>query len=122
MTVKLYSGIAMPKVGPYEAVTAQFTRKVRVDGKLHTFLIVTYGAYNAMGLIGTERNGVAILNATAMCVVLDDEAKQSGGWYYGFSVASDTKARTRAKELYVMPMREFREFIVSHPRYRGRMS
>jgi hypothetical protein len=124
VSVTMSSINAAKKFGQYEASTVQFRRKLTVNGKRHTFLIINYGAYNAMGLIGTERNGIAILNETARSVVLDGEAPQSMGWYYGFGqdTASEAKTRHRAAELFVMPSRDFRKFILAHPRYRGHLS
>ena len=36
-----------------------------------SFRVLLYGAYNAMGLIGTEKNGIAVLDEDRRQVVLD---------------------------------------------------
>lgn len=66
----------MKKVGPYEAVTHDF---VRDDG----YRILLSGAYNAMGLVGTEYNGIAVLDERSKSVVTDCIGRQASGWYYG---------------------------------------
>ena len=66
----------MKKVGPYEAVTHDF---VRDDG----YRILLSGAYNAMGLVGTEYNGITVLDERSKSVVTDCIGRQASGWYYG---------------------------------------
>lgn len=64
----------MTKVGPYEAVTHDH---VREDG----YRILLSGAYNAMGLIGPEHNGIAVLDEVNKQVVTDCVGRQASGWY-----------------------------------------
>lgn len=66
----------MKKVGPYEAVTHDH---VRGDG----YRILISGAYNAMGLIGLEYNGIVVLDERELQVVTDCVGRQASGWYYG---------------------------------------
>ena len=70
------------KLGPYERVSRNETRKVG-DEDLR---LVLYGAYNAMGLVGSECNGVAVLSDTRMTVICDELGIESSG-YYGPSAA-----------------------------------
>ena len=55
-----------PRLGPYMGVTRDEKR-----GKLR---FVMYNAYNAYGLIGTEYNGIAVLNDEERNVVTDNLA------------------------------------------------
>ena len=49
-----------------------------------TFHVFTYQAYDAMGLIGSECNGVAICDVDNRNVVCDEIAKEGTG-YFGVS-------------------------------------
>ncbi len=66
----------MKKEGPYEAITHDV---VRDDG----YRILISGAYNALGLIGSEYNGIVVLDEKDKTVVTDCIGRQSSGWYYG---------------------------------------
>lgn len=71
-------------VGPYMGVTRdqKVSFKVRGQRKPRTFRVLVYGAYNAMGLIGSEHNGLAILDEDNMAVLCDKiECEDSG--YFG---------------------------------------
>jgi hypothetical protein len=59
---------ALTEVGPYVRVT--FNEQRTANGT--TYRIVAYGAYNASGLIGTECNGILILNEDRRDVVADE--------------------------------------------------
>lgn len=109
------------RLGQYESSTVQYHRRLTVDGKRHTFAIFNYGAKNAFGLIGTEYNGVAIVNETTKRVVLDGEAPQPSGWYYGTG-GNPTPSAIRAADIQLMNAKEFRAFIVSHRNYRGTLA
>jgi hypothetical protein len=60
----------LPNVGPFNFVWAD---KFVSFGKMK-FRVVGYCAYNAMGLIGTEYNGIAILSENDKAVVTDNIA------------------------------------------------
>lgn len=67
-----------PSVGPFVGVTRDKT----VDfGPGKKFRIVVYGAYNACGLIGPERNGIAILNEDRRDVVTSDIEPITTGYF-----------------------------------------
>jgi hypothetical protein len=70
-------GAPVEKMGPYEMVRRQDARTFGED----TYRIVLYGAYNAMGLIGTECNGIVVMEetATTMDTIVDEIAKESTG-------------------------------------------
>ena len=67
------------QVGPFVGVSFDATRTFS-NGR--SFRFVVYGAYNAFGLIGSEKNGVAILDNDALTVVVD-ELEQGASGYYG---------------------------------------
>ena len=56
-----------------------------------TFRIITYQAYNAFGLVGSEFNGVAILDEDSKKVVARNIGKTSSG-YYGVTKAQNKLA------------------------------
>ena len=64
----------------------QFEKEVtfKVNGKDRHFHLFTYQAYDAMGLVGCEMNGVAICDADKR-QVLCDEIKKQGTGYFGAS-------------------------------------
>lgn len=64
-------------VGPYTGV--QFDR-VREYENGRSLRILTYQAFNAMGLIGSECNGVAVLDEDSKGVVTDEMAKGPSGY------------------------------------------
>lgn len=71
-----------------------------------TFLIITYQAYNAFGLIGPEQNGVAILDKDQGEVLCDQIGVQDTG-YHGASV----KQVELFHEILGMPWEKFRAFV-----------
>lgn len=99
----------MNSVGPYTNVSYDTTIKF---GYRH-FKIILYGAYNALGLIGSEKNGIAILDETLMQVVLDEHCCESSG-YYGPSKEQVDEFNRIAN----LSESEFVEFVNSHPRTR----
>lgn len=65
--------LSNPRVGPYMGVSHDVTR-----GR---YRLMVYGAYNAFGLIGSEHNGIAVLDNQDMCVVADRLFQQDSGYY-----------------------------------------
>lgn len=61
------------RVPPYEYV--QYDVDVK-DG----YRLILYGAYNAMGLIGSEHNGIALLDNKRREVIADRVVEESSGW------------------------------------------
>jgi hypothetical protein len=55
-------------IGPFERVTGD---KIRDVGQ-EQYRILLYGAYNAMGLVGSESNGIAVLSEDRNNVVCDE--------------------------------------------------
>jgi hypothetical protein len=75
-----------------------------------TFRVVLYGAYNAYGLIGPEKNGIAVLDEDMMRVVLDGHCQQQTG-YFG---PSDDQNNEFGR-ICGMDADEFVEFCNAHP-------
>lgn len=71
------TGIDGERIGQYMGIRRKATRVI--DGK--TFIVAIYGAYNAMGLIGSEHNGIVVLNDTDKQVVTDKAECTSSGWF-----------------------------------------
>lgn len=69
-------------VGPYLNVSRHAMREV--DGE--AYRLVLYGAYNAMGLIGAECNGIAVFSERNKTVIADEIGIESTG-YFGPSAA-----------------------------------
>lgn len=99
----------MNSVGNYTMV---FREKTLTFGD-RNFRAVLYGAYNAGGLIGTENNGIAILDEDRMLVVLDLHCPQETG---SFGPSDDQMVEWR--RVCKMEAAEFLEFCNSHPRLR----
>lgn len=96
-------------VGQYEMVSRDLTRTC--CGR--NLRIVLYGAYNALGLIGPEGNGIAILNEDTYSVVLDEHCKEDTG-YFGPS----RRQVLEYARIMEMTDEQLEEFIAEHPRTR----
>lgn len=103
----------MNSVGQYTMVARDKTLKFGT----RTFRVVLYGAYNAMGLIGTEHNGIAVLDEDSMQVVLDGHCPQDTGSFgpNDFQTAEWTR-------ICGLSGGEFVEFCNSHPMSREEIS
>lgn len=79
--VEIFDGkeLSGPRLGQYVAIRRKATRTIR---KVE-YIIAIYGAYDAMGLIGSEKNGIVVLNNTRKAVVTDGIAgdPRGSGWY-----------------------------------------
>ena len=98
--------MALPSVGPYVGVSKD---TIRPDG----FRVLVYGAYNAMGLIGSEYNGIAVLDENKKAVVTDNLGRETSG-YCGPSVAQ----LEFFDQLVAMPTDEFKRQINMSARLR----
>lgn len=99
----------MISVGQYTMVHHDKTLKF---GK-RSFRVIVYGAYNAYGLIGTENNGIAVLDEDRMQVVLDGHCPQETGAY-----GPSNGQLVEWQRICRMDSAEFVEFCNSHPRLR----
>ncbi len=89
---------------------------VEFDKTVGTYRIITYQAYNACGLIGPEKNGIAVLDNAARTIVLDEHFKQQTG-YYGVGQAVIDEADLICN-MIANNFQEFRAFVNNHPRKR----
>lgn len=103
----------MISVGQYTMVHSDETLKF---GK-RSFRVIVYGAYNAYGLIGTENNGIAVLDEDRMQVVLDGHCPQDTGAY-----GPSDEQMVEWRRICKMDASEFMEFCNSHPRLRDLIS
>jgi hypothetical protein len=105
------SGIGFSqRVGPYTGV--DFDRTIEFSNG-RKFRIITYQAYNACGLIGSEYNGVAILDEDQHRVLCDNIAAESTG-YNGVS----RRQWKEAIRICRMPWEHFEAFVDTNPRKR----
>jgi hypothetical protein len=103
----------MNSVGQYTMVSRD--KSVKFGDR--SFRVVLYGAYNAMGLIGTEHNGIAVLDEDRMQVVLDGHYPEESG-AFGATEAQACEWRRICR----LPAEEFVEFCNSHPNSREPIS
>ena len=85
-------------VGPYTGIEFDATREVAVKGGTRHFRIVAYEAYNAFGLFGPEKNGVAVLDEDHRTVVTDEIARVDSG-YCGLPATTLAEARSLCEAL-----------------------
>lgn len=118
VTVAKANGLVTNNVFPYMGV--QFDRTITLHdedtNQNRLFRIITYQAYNAFGLIGSECNGVAVLDENGQQVLCDQIEQQSTGWF-----GANEKQIAQATKLCEMDWPTFREFINNHPRTRYRI-
>jgi len=93
------------RVGPFMGVQKD---QIITFGE-RKFRVVLYAAYNAFGLIGSERNGVAVLDENKRAVLLDGEAQIDSG-YFG---ASEAQFK-RFDEVVNMPWPQFQTWVNAH--------
>lgn len=102
-----------PSLGQYVGVSHRHDRTVG-RSKL---VVAVYGAENAMGLIGSEYNGIVVLDDTKKQVLLDRHAPHPhGSGYHGPCAATVAEFR----RLEGLPNLELVQFIRSHPRCRDK--
>ena len=103
--------ICSPRFAQYMGV---FFNDVRGD-----FRVVGYRAKNCMGLIGSECNGIAILDERNKCVVLDEHMRQPSGYCIeDYTQRTIEEEARRLLEMAGTKTNEFKEFCGSHPRSR----
>lgn len=102
-----------PAVGPYVGVTRDRVIKFKTGKKSRSFRMIIFGAYNALGLIGSEFNGIAILDEDQRAVLCDRIACESSG-YFGPSPDQLREFDRLAR----LDWPSFREFVNGHERTR----
>jgi hypothetical protein len=101
------------QIGNYMYASSAGLKRRTVAGVV--FIIGIASAYNAFGLIGSEHNGVFILDDTNRNVIADQIEITSSGWF-GPTAAQMERQRFLAE---TATDAEFLDFIKKHPRYRG---
>ncbi len=83
-----------PRVGPYVGVQRDVPMKFTMPDActVRHFRVLLYAAYNAMGLIGSEGNGICILDEDNKEVLCDELAKIDSG-YFGASATQQATLR-----------------------------
>ena len=107
--IDLNTGIGVGEGCGYRGIAYDVTRST----ELGTFRIIVYGAFDAYGLIGPEKNGVAILDVDRMRVLTDEICRIDSG-YYGPS----TRQTAIAVCLVQMTDANFKEYVNQHTRSR----
>lgn len=102
------SVLGNPSIGPYMGITH--------DEKRGRYRLLISGAYNAHGLIGSECNGIVVLDDDTMQVVADGIFKQDSG-YFG---PSQQQTRIFNHLLSCSP-EEFAEIVNNNGRCRFRI-
>lgn len=98
------------RLGQYHYADGAIARR-EIDGT--EYVIIIAGAYNAFGLIGSEHNGIAVLDDTAKRVVLDRHVPQSSGY------SGPSKAQwDEFEHLLARDDASFLDFISTNPRSR----
>lgn len=98
---------------PFMGVEHEFVKVVKKGKEKRLFRVITYQAYNAMGLIGPESNGIAVLDEDRKCVVSDEIEKQDSG-YFGASVAQ----QKLMEKILAMDAKTFIAFVNASRRLR----
>lgn len=98
------------RIGQY--LYADGALRTRVVGKI-TYKIGIAGAYDAFGLIGSEHNGLFILDDTNKRVILDRDTEEQSG-YFGPS----KRQWARLAEVVKSTDKAFLDLIHTHPRSR----
>lgn len=94
--------MSLPSEGPYIGISRD---RIVKKGKTR-FRILLYGAYNAFGLIGSECNGICILNEDDKNVVTDGLLSVSSGYFGPAKIQLEF-----FDKLVKAPAREFREIV-----------
>ena len=98
------------KVGPYRGVSRD---EILEFPEGRTFRLLLYGAYDSLGLIGSELNGLAILDEDKKAGLLDNLYVEDTGWY------GPSLAQTNAFErVLAMPWLEFKAMVNAEPEKR----
>lgn len=101
--------MSLPSEGPYIGVSRD---RIVKKGKTR-FRILLYGAYNAFGLIGSEHNGICVLNEDDKSVVTDGVLPVDSGYFGPAKIQLDL-----FDKLVKATAREFREIVNASDRLR----
>ena len=108
--------------GPYMGISAEATLHFKITKKdatlniteehTRTFRVLVYGAYNAYGLIGSECNGILVLDEDFKTVILDEHAKEDTG-YFG---PSERQLAEWERIVAMFDYKDFAAFVNVNPR------
>lgn len=104
-------------VGPYCFVSRDESRTFETPEGPRTFRFVCYGAYNALGLIGSECNGIAVLDEDRMSVLCDEIHKALSGYHQ-----PTLEAREFLAEVQSCDWATFKDFINTNERTRYQLT
>ena len=99
------------RIGNYLYADGAMRKRV-INGT--TYIVGIAGAYDAFGLIGSEHNGIFILDDTNKRVLTDRICEQSSG-YYGPNQSQWDCLR----DYMNAPAKQFLAMVQDSPRYRG---
>lgn len=100
----------LSRIGPYVNVQGDYIKRFK-NGR--RFRIAIYGAFDAYGLIGSEKNGILVLDEDNKQVLCDEISKEDSG-YFGATQAQ----RNTYYNLKMMKWAAFKQFINDHKRSR----
>jgi hypothetical protein len=108
----------MPGTNPIGRQIGQFCYQSDADIFERVVKGVTYKvgfatARNVMGLIGTECNGIFVVDMTRKAVVLDEHLRVDSGWY-----GSQPQHQAELGRIKALSEDAFEDFIARHPRCR----
>lgn len=107
----------VPTGHSYEAIAGYCIKTLNVDGEDITIHIMLSGAYNALGLIGTEMNGIVVLNETHKAVVLDRAFEEPFGWYGGCGEPT-FRQKAAFEDICLLSDKDLVAWIRGHKNYR----
>ena len=103
--------ICSPSIGPYCGIVVEAFRTFPNGRK---FRLLMYRAFSALGLIGSECNGICVLDEDKMAV-LADEMEQTDS---GYSVPTKAQMDLFKRMAESMSWEEFRDLINGSRRHR----
>lgn len=98
------------RIGQYMGVTHVHYKEVNTI----KYTIFIYSAYNAMGLIGTECNGIGIVDDTNRRVVTDGIASEYSGY-----IQPSAKTYREYQRIKALEGPDFLDFLANTDNYRG---
>jgi hypothetical protein len=90
-------------------------------GPGRVFIVMLHGAYNARGLIGSECNGLGILDDTKKQVLLAEHMNAPTGWYTGFGGPTNEQI-AELERVVAMEWDEFVEFVNTNRKARYKIN
>lgn len=108
------SSLSSFTIGPYTGISRETMLEFPEVGR--KFRLAIYAAFNAYGLIGSESNGIVLLDEDKRMVVLDEHFQEPSG-YFGPTIRQIDEFERITK----LDWKEFCEFVSQNPRSRPRV-